>query len=60
MLDAGIKAEKQYQREIAGILEQVQRFDADEQGYVLNQLGITPIWYDKHEEIPAIVDEILA
>jgi hypothetical protein len=47
-----------YHEEIAGIIEQVERLDAEQQTAVLAQLGVTPIWYDEHPEVAPILDEI--
>jgi hypothetical protein len=47
-----------YRVEIAGIIEQVKLIDKDQQEYVLKQMGIIPIWYKKHTEIPGIINRI--
>jgi hypothetical protein len=47
-----------YHEEIAGIIEQVERLDAEQQEAVLAQLGIAPIWYDEHQEVGPILDQI--
>ena len=31
----------------------------EQQEYVLRQLGIIPIWYEKYADIPAIIEEII-
>ena len=49
----------QYRAEISGIIEQVNLINQDQQEFVLKQLGITPIWYDHHSEIPDIINEII-
>jgi hypothetical protein len=56
---AGSKMEPRYRHDIRGILREVERFDSQEQEYILDQLGICPIWYDDHDEIPGIIDQIL-
>ncbi len=48
-----------YRNEISGIIEQVKRLDKEQQQYVLEQLGIKPIWFDEYYEIPGIIDQIL-
>lgn len=58
-IGAGDKGEARYQREIRGILAEIERFDTEEQEFVLDQLGITPIWYQDHAEIPRIVEKII-
>lgn len=58
-IGAGVKGEARYRREIRGILGEIERFDTEEQEFVLDQLGITPIWYQDHAEIPRIVEKII-
>lgn len=55
----GIKGEATYRREIRGIIEQVKLLDREEKTYVLEALGVTPIWYDKHTEIPSMLANIV-
>jgi SIR2-like domain len=50
--------EPRYRYEIRGILKEVERFDSEQQEYVLRQLGVQPIWYDDYQEIPQIIGEI--
>lgn len=47
-----------YQHEIAGIIEQVKLQDRDQQQYVLEQLGVAPIWIDDFAEIPEILKQV--
>lgn len=47
-----------YRHQVAGIIEQVKRLDMEQQEYVLQQLGITPIWFKKYSEIPQILEQI--
>lgn len=44
---------------IQGILEQVEKLDVEQQTFVLNQLGVEPIWYDEHAEIKTVINKIL-
>lgn len=48
----------QYRVEIRQILRGVERLDIEQQTFVLNQLGIQPIWYSNHAEIPGILAAI--
>jgi len=48
-----------YRSEIAGIIGQVKRLDREQQQYVLEQLGIRPIWLEKYEDIPDIIDQVM-
>lgn len=56
----GTKGEPHYRREIRGILEVVRGFDQQEQEFVLDDLGITPIWYENYSDIPEIIASIHA
>jgi hypothetical protein len=44
--------------EISGILSEVERLDVEQQTFVLEQLGVHPIWYKEHHEIPGILADI--
>ena len=44
--------------QISGILGEVERLDKEQQTFVLEQLGVHPIWYKQHNEIPKILAEI--
>lgn len=48
-----------YRGEIAGIIKKVKKLDLEQQEYVLQQLGITPIWFSQYSEIPGILEQIL-
>lgn len=54
----GIKSPKRYQQEIAQIIDHVQKLNREQQEFVLKDLGITPIWYENHADIPDILNEI--
>lgn len=59
--NAGVSARKGgrvYQQEIRGIIEQVDLLEQKQQESVLEQLGIVPIWYDDHAEIPGLLAKI--
>jgi|SRR5215213_7600026 len=47
-----------WSREIQGILRQVEALDHDQQTYVLQELGVTPIWYEDHADITDYIAEI--
>jgi hypothetical protein len=55
---AGAKGDE-WRAQIRGILAQVRQHDAEQQTYVLNRLGIEPIWYADHEDIKTVAEEIL-
>jgi hypothetical protein len=57
MSSSGVKG-PMYAMQIAGILEEVRKVDEAQQTKVLGQLGVHPIWYDEHDEIPQILDRI--
>jgi hypothetical protein len=47
-----------WRRQIRGILEEVEQLDSDQQTFVLSQLGVRPIWYEDHREVPEIIASI--
>jgi len=49
-----------WQDQIRGIVQEVERLDIEQQSFVLNQLGVQPIWYKQHSEIPVILKQILS
>jgi len=51
--------EPRYRYEIREIIKQVHRLDFEQQEFVMHELGIQPIWYDHHEEIPEILKHII-
>lgn len=57
-MGGGIKGATVYQSQIAGIIEQVQMLNEEQQNYIMQELGITPIWYDEHSEIPEILNDL--
>ena len=52
----GVKAD--WRGEIEAILHEVERVGRKQKTQVLEQIGVTPLWYKAHEEIPAILAEI--
>ena len=56
---AGIKGGPRYRFQIAGIIEQVKLVEEELQKFVLDELGITPIWYQDYSDIPGILGGIL-
>lgn len=48
----------QYRYEISGILEAVHGLEEDLHDFVLERLGVTPIWIEEFSEIPDILAEI--
>jgi hypothetical protein len=57
-ITSGIKG-PDFRAEIRGIFEEVESKGLSQQEKVLNQLGINPIWYSDHSEIPDILSEFL-
>ena len=53
-----VKSSVRYQREIQGILAAVEDLAEVQETRVMEKLGITPIWYDDHADIPDILQEI--
>lgn len=52
------EGEPRYRYEIRGIIQQVEKLDFEQQEFVMNELGVHPIWYDHHDEIPEILKQI--
>ena len=44
-----------WQEQILGIIQEVERLGVEQQTFVLEQLGICPIWYKNHSEIPDLL-----
>lgn len=51
--------QQQWREQISAIIQRVEVLDVDQQTYVLKQLGVQPIWYKNHTEIPTILNQIL-
>ena len=47
-----------WQDQIVAIIDEVRRVDVEQQTFILEQLGIHPIWYKDHAEIPQILEAI--
>lgn len=54
---SGVKGPN-WRSQISGILGEVERLDVEQQTFVLEQLGVHPIWYKEHDEIPGILADI--
>ncbi|BBM82739.1 SIR2 family protein [Candidatus Uabimicrobium amorphum] len=52
------EGEPRYRYEIRGIIQQVEKLDFEQQEFVMDELGVHPIWYDHHDEIPEILKQI--
>ena len=55
---APVKSADRYQREIRGIMAAVEDLAEEQETRVMQKLGITPIWYDNHADIPDILQEV--
>lgn len=53
----GIKG-PHWRDQIGRILDRAQDVATEQQEWVLRDLGVTPIWYDEHEEVPDVLEEI--
>jgi len=49
-----------WHEQITAIIEEVHRVDLDQQSFILEQLGIHPIWFKEYDEIPGILASIRA
>jgi hypothetical protein len=38
----------------------VERLDQEQQTRLLEEMGVHPLWYDTHDQIPEAIDFILA
>jgi hypothetical protein len=56
--ESGIKTEERRYDEIQNIISQVESSDFEQEEAVLKALGVHPIWYDDHTEIPRIINGI--
>src|SRR5258706_1261053 len=54
----GVKG-SEWRQQIRAILREVERLDVDQQTFVFSQLGIRAIWYDEHDDIPRLINQIL-
>lgn len=53
----GVKG-SHWRDQIGRILDRAQDVATEQQERVLRDLGVTPIWYDEHEEVPDVLKEI--
>jgi len=51
-------ADNAWQDQVTSIIEKVRRVDVEQQTFILEQLGIHPIWYHDHNQIPQIISAI--
>jgi hypothetical protein len=56
---AGVKGRESAPREILQILAEVERLDQEQQTRLLEEMGVHPLWYDTHDQIPEAIDYIL-
>jgi hypothetical protein len=56
--EPGIKGGPTWQLQIIDIISEVRNVDVEQQTFILQQLGILPIWYKDHHEIPDILADI--
>ena len=55
---SGLKTDAKKYGQIKEIIDGVEESDFYEQELVLRELGVHPVWYDDHSEIPAIISSI--
>jgi hypothetical protein len=48
----------EWQEQITAIIEEVHRVDLDQQSFILEQLGVRPIWFKEYDEITDILASI--
>jgi len=49
-----------WQEQIVSIIDEVHRVDLDQQSFILEQLGVHPVWFEDYGEIPDILASIRA
>jgi len=57
---SGMKSNPTKYTKIGEIINEVQKSDFSEQDAILRELGVRPIWYSKHTEVPGIIKKITA
>ena len=57
--ESGIKTDERVFKEIKQIISQVEESDIEEEEGILKELGVYPIWYEDHGDIPTILNEIV-
>ena len=55
----GTKTETSWEGQIKGILSEVRKVDVARQTSILENLGIRPIWYEDHHQIPSMIGRII-
>jgi len=58
--ESGIKTEDRRFQQIGEIIEGVEAQHLKEQTSVLEELGVSPIWYKEHSDIPLIIERIIS
>lgn len=57
--DSGIKTEARRHQQIGKIIKGIEDRYLEEQASILEELGVYPIWYKDHSEIPKIISKII-
>jgi hypothetical protein len=57
---SGIKTEDKEFGQIEALISKVESMDFAQEEAVLGELGVHVLWYEKHEEIPGIIGQVLA
>ena len=57
---SGIKSDDRVFKEIRAIVKQVEDIDQKAHESILRELGVWPLWYDDHQQIPELIARILA
>jgi hypothetical protein len=52
--------DEEWHEQITSIIDEVHRVDLDQQSFILEQLGVHPIWFKEYDEIPEILASIRA
>jgi hypothetical protein len=57
---SGMKSNAKKFEQIKEIIHQVERRDLEQETAVLTELGVCPVWYKDHSEIPELVQQVMA
>ena len=56
---SGIKTYDRQFTEINDIIRQVEALDLQQQTAILEELGVHPLWYEDHAQVPDLIGQIL-
>ncbi len=57
---SGVRFRPERSAQVEQIIERVEHFDHKQQTKILQHLGVQPVWYEDHEEVPELLRQIIA